>query len=174
MKEQYRARRCALFHSKLSEAPTIPSDMGTRDDLVIATRRLGKLYVHLARLITGVGFADSMMSEAVSESMMRVFGDSLVYVSQEPDFSISSCLMSNLDMASNVNGDSHLHHLKGTWTSGSIPAHIRRTGITLKKDGDVVDGMHDIVDIDTSGASILEVVFQNELVNANNLREWFL
>ncbi|MEM7735124.1 MAG: hypothetical protein AAF267_04980 [Deinococcota bacterium] len=174
MKEQYRARRYALFHSKLDEAPTIPSDMTARDDLVIATRRLGQLYVHLARLITGAGFAGGMMSEAAFTQMMQSFNDSLVYISQKPDFSISSCLMSSLDMTLNVNGDGSLHHLKGKWASGNIPAHVRRTGITLRKDGDVVDGMHDIVDINTSGASILEVVFQNELANANNLREWFL
>jgi hypothetical protein len=43
MKEQYNARRCALFHAKLDREPIVPGNVPTRAELAIATRRLGTL-----------------------------------------------------------------------------------------------------------------------------------
>lgn len=172
--EQYRARRCALFHSKLGENPTIPGDLATRDDLVVATQRLGKLYVQLAKLITGAGFAGGMMSEAAFKNIVQSQADSPLYVSDESDFLLSNCVLSNGEVEIDADGHTSLHHLKGAWNSEEIPQNIQRVGVLVQNDEELVDGIYEDVNIDMDGASKLEVVMQYELANAEHLREWFL
>lgn len=172
--EQYRARRCALFHSKLGENPTIPGDLATRDDLVVATRRLGILYVELAKHITGAGFAGGMMSEPAFKNIVEGQADSPMYVSDQSDFLLSKCVLSNGEIEINADGQTSLHRLKGTWNSDDIPQNIQRIGVLVQNDDELVDGIYEEVDIDIDGASKLEVVMQYELANAEHLREWFL
>lgn len=172
MKEQYRARRCALFHSKLGEVPILPGDLATRGDLVSATRRLGKLYFRLAQLITGAGFAGGTVTKYVFERMVESFSDSPMYVTGESEFTLANCILSNGELELNANGQSGLHWVIGSWKSDTIPQRIQRTGILAQNEDDLVDGVYDLVDIDTTDAEILEVVVQHELANAENLRDW--
>jgi hypothetical protein len=174
MTEQYRARRCALFHAKLSEGPTLPGDIGTRDDLAAATRRLGQLYVRLAGLITGAGFAGGGMTYVAFESMVTNLGRCPMYVSEYPEFDLSHCVQGTAEFVPTPNGQGGVHHLRCTWPIVGIPPVLRRAGYLVAKDGQLVDGMFASVDVHTERADAFELVVQHELTNAEQLRDWFL
>jgi hypothetical protein len=103
VKEQYRARRCALFHAKLSEGPALPGDIGTRDELAAATHRLGRLYVQFAQFITGAGFAGGGMTYVAFESMVKGLAGSPLYVSEEREFDASNCIQRSAAFSPVVN-----------------------------------------------------------------------
>ncbi|WP_150007452.1 hypothetical protein [Iodidimonas nitroreducens] len=75
IKEQYSVRRCALFHAKLSERPIIPGDIKDREELVRAADNLNKLYIELAKRVTGFLFPSSVVAERALDdsvsSMLR-------------------------------------------------------------------------------------------------------
>jgi hypothetical protein len=174
MTEQYRARRCALFHAKLSEGPTLPGDMGTRDELGAATRRLGQLYVRLAGLITGAGFAGGGMTYVAFESLVKSLGRYPMYVSEHPEFDASHCVQGTAEFVPTPNGHGGVHDLRCTWPTVGIPSVLRRAGYLVAKDGQLVDGMFASVDVHTERADAFELVVQHELTNTEQLRDWFL
>jgi hypothetical protein len=173
LKEQYRARRCALFHSKVSEGPTVPGDIATREELGEAIRKLGRLFVDLSRLITGAGFGGGGMTYAGFESMMQSQMDSTLYVSAEPEFDLTACLQSAAQLILRADGQPGVHHLRAEWTA-PFPPVLHRAGSLLRKDGDLVEAFSAGVDVDTQGVDVLEFVIQTEFANAENLRDWFL
>ena len=174
VKQQYRARRCALFHAKLSEGPMLPGDIATRAELLDATRRLGQLYVRLAQLITGAGFAGGAMTYAAFEEMMKSQANATLYISQSADFDINQSMQSSGQLVLNANGQPGMHEIRGAWRAPDLPEHVARAGALIVQNGELVDGLYAPLNLDTAGADSLEVVFQNEMANARNLREWYL
>jgi len=174
MAEQYRARRCALFHAKLSERPTVPGDVGSRDDLAAAMRLLGQLYVRLAGLITGAGFAGGGMTYTAFESMVESLGRCPMYVSEHPEFDLSRCVQRTGKFVPRPLGQGGVHHLRCTWPIVELPPVLRRAGYLVPKDDGLVDGMFTSLDVHTAGADAFELVVQHELTNAAQLRDWFL
>jgi hypothetical protein len=173
LKEQYRARRCALFHSKVGEGPTVPGDIATREELAEAIRKLGRLLVDLSRLITGAAFGGGGVTYAGFESMMQSQKDSNLYVSADPEFNLTACLQSAAQLILRPGSQSGVHHLRAEWTA-PLPPVLRRAGSLLLKEGDPVEAFCVAVDVDTQGVDVLEFVIQTEFANTENLREWFL
>jgi hypothetical protein len=174
IKEQYRASRCALFHAKLSEAPILPDDIASRAELRDATRRLGQLYVTLAQRITGTAFGGGAMTTAAFEGMMQSQAQAPLYVTGESEFQLNHIHESATTLILNANGNRGVHNLQGSWEASGLPRHIRRAGSVILVDDQKVEGLYGELDVDVSGADYVEVVFQNELGNAEHLREWFL
>lgn len=174
LKEQYRARRCALFHAKLAEGPIVPGDVATREELVAATRKLGQLYIRLSQLITGAGFSGGAMSYAGFEAIIKGFEGSPMYVSGSSDFNISDCVQSPSQFVAHAYGQPGVHLLRANWQVTELPRHLRRAGLLLRQEQELTDGLYNQVDVHTDGADLLEFVIQNELANAEHLREWFL
>lgn len=168
MKAQYRATRCALFHAKLTARPTIPGNIESREALVEATRRLGQLYVHLARHITGAGFGGSSFSRHALEEIARAGARLPMYVSRSREFDISQCVTRPATLTLNVQGQTGVHQLSARWSSHDLPERIRRAGLI----SDDTDGAWCIVDIDTTGSDEVEFVLREEFVSANGLRDW--
>lgn len=174
IKEQYRARRCALFHAKLSEGPLLPGDFGTRSELMEATHRLGQLYVKLARLITGAGFAGGAMSHAGFAQVMDSQAKADLYISSSPDFDIVQAIRSPGHVVLNATGQQGVHELRGFWNAPDFPELVARAGSLIPGEAGVVEGLYTPLDLCTTGVDSLEIVFQYELANARNLREWYL
>jgi hypothetical protein len=174
VKEQYRARRCALFHAKLSEGPALPGDIGTRDELAAATRRLGQLYVQLARLITGAGFAGGGMTYVAFESMVKGLAGSPLYVSEQAEFDASNCIQGSATFSPVANSEGGLYELKCTWPTAQLPPFLRRAGSIIHKEGHLLEGMCASLHTDMAGADEFQFVVQHELTNADQLREWLI
>jgi hypothetical protein len=176
MKEQYHAQRCALFHAKLSENPRLPGANAARAVLADATRRLGRLYVRLASLVTGAAFAGSAVTDAGFEKMMEPVAASDMYISADAEFSLNRCLRTSAAFTRQAGGHAGVHQLTGTWSRSSLPdGAVRRTGtIQLAKDGTYIEGFSSQEQIELSGVDTLQCVIQIEMANAQNLREWFL
>lgn len=174
MKEQYQAQRCALFHAKISEAPVNPSDARDRVDLAAATRRLGKLYVRLAGLITGAGFAGGGMNYAALGQMMNPISESTMYVSASPIFSADHVIPGVTTFVREARSIQALHQLVGRWERQNLPSKLMRAGSFVTKDNTLNEGFCTVANIDTDGIDVLECVVQIEIANAASLREWFL
>lgn len=176
LKEQYAARRCALFHAKLTEAPIRPGDQNSRIELAGATKRLGQLYVDLARRATGAGFAGGGVTFAAFEQMVqKMMEGAEVYISQTEEFGFESLIRCPAFVERHGTWDGGVHHVIGRWDRSAFPgAPIRRAGVVLRQQGDWTDGMWTRLEVDLSGVDKFEVVIQMELVNSGNLREWFL
>jgi len=174
IREQYRARRCALFHAKLSEGPTLPGDIGTRDELAAATRKLGQFYIELSRLITGAGFAGGAMSYVAFESMVQNLARSPMYVSEHPEFDLARSVQGTAEFVPRPYGHGGLQQLKCSWDVAQVPPVLRRAGSLVQKDGQLLEGMFAPVDVHTAGADAFQFVVQHELTNAEQLRDWVL
>jgi hypothetical protein len=174
MKEQYQAQRCALFHAKITEAPVHPSDAREREDLVAATRRLGRLYVQLAGFITGAGFAGGGITYAAFSQMLEPMRDSEMYVSETSEFSAEEVIPGTTTFIREALGQSALHHLVGRWATQDLPEQLLRMGSFAEKDGTSAEMFYTSTNINTAGVDILECVIQIEMANAASLREWFL
>jgi hypothetical protein len=174
IKEQYRANRCALFHAKLSEAPISPDDISTRAELRDATRRLGQLYVTLAQRITGSAFGGGTMTTAAFDRMMQSQAKAVLYVSGESNFHLDRIHESAADLILNAGGNRGVHNVQASWLASRLPQHLCRAGSIMMANDQKVEGLYAELDVDVRGADHLKVVFQNELGNAEHLREWFL
>ena len=174
IKEQYRASRCALFHAKLSEAPILPNNIATRAELREATRRLGQLYVTLAQRVTGSAFGGGAMTTAAFEGMMQSQANAILYVTDESNFRLDRIHESAADLILNAGGNRGVHNVEASWLASHLPHHLRRAGSVMITNDQKIEGLYAELDVDLRGADHLEVVFQNELGNAEHLREWFL
>jgi hypothetical protein len=172
LKEQYSARRCALFHAKLSNGAVMPGDMISRTEFQSAHRRLGRLYAAIAREVTGMAFGGGSTSDYARRSMAECLSGSNLYVSTEGEF-----VPSELRITSSAFGDAPypgIYQISGSWDRESLPAtRIRRGGSVQEADGAAQELMWAPMDVDTSGADYFELVLQLEFVDARNLREWF-
>lgn len=175
MKEQYNARRCALFHAKLDREPIVPGNVPTRADLAIATRRLGRLYVKLASEITGAGFAGGAMTHAAFEGMMKGMGASTLYVSPNETFDLQTASTAPAHLILQAGGQRGVHQLVGTWATADLESDtICRAGALIQQDGETVEGIMMEAQVDLHGVDELEVCLQVEFANSQHLREWFL
>ncbi len=174
VKEQYRARRCALFHAKLSEGPLLPGDFGTRSELMEATHRLGRLYVRLAQLITGADFAGGAMSHTAFDQIMNGQPNTVLYITSSSDLDFGQMVQSPGQIVANPAGQHGVHELRGTWSAPYLPEHIARAGSLIVGNDGLVEGLYTPLDVCTAGIDSLEIAFQHEMANARNLREWYL
>lgn len=175
LNEQYRARRCALFHSKGSRQPTLPGTLSDRAELAEATKNLGRLYVCLAKLITGVKFAGSAMSQAAFEAMMNPWESAELYVSAENDSDPKTWAAAPAILHRQVNGQLGLYQHTARWDVSGLPVrNIRRAGARFQNGGELEEAAFADVDIQLDGVDQFELVFQMELSNADQLREWYL
>lgn len=174
IKEQYRAKRCALFHAKLSESPMLPGDVATRDELLDATRRLGRLYVQLAQLITGASFAGGGATYAAFEMMSKAVMNSPMYVSERADFDLDQVVRTSAQSEPEAGDHPTVHVVRGTWRRSELPSHISRAGSILVKDTGSTEGMFVKLNLSLAGVDTLEVVYQNEWANARGLRTWYI
>lgn len=175
LKEQYSARRCALFHSKVREGATVPGDISGRAELSTATQKLGRLYVRLAQLITGVQFGGGAMSTAAFARMMDSVEGNDLYVCHTEQFDREGIEVAPGILLRQVNGQLGLYQQVGKWNVNSLSAtRVHRVGSLISKDGERVEILVAQVDITLDGIDILEIVLQTELGNADHLREWFL
>lgn len=175
LKEQYNARRCALFHSKAREGATIPGDILTRAELAAATQRLGRLYMRLAQLITGVMFGGSAMSTAAFAGMMDSLEGWDIYLCYTEQFDLEAIVTTSGELRRQVNGQPGLYQQVGQWNVNSLStSRVRRVGTIISRDGEHMEGSFARVDISLDGVDILEVFLQTELGNADHLRVWLL
>lgn len=175
IQEQYKARRCALFHSKLDKAPILPADIAASVDLGAATRRLGALYVHLAKLITGAAFSASGVTHHMFEKMARAAADGRMYVSSSAAFQRDALVLAPTKLKLRGGGRPTLHLLDAEWDAADLPAPVvRRVGSLVESNGGEFEGITMNADIRTRRLDTLQCRFQLEFLNDSNLREWFL
>lgn len=175
LREQYNARRCALFHAKLSEGPALPGDLSSRAELLEATRLLGRLYLDLSRRIAGARFGGGALSYEAFSGMMNGIADMRFYISEREDFDLSASVTAPVELELRAMGNPGLHRLTGRWATATLPkGTLRRAGGIKGEDGESSEALWSQVEINTTGVDSFEFIVQMELVNAKNLREWFM
>lgn len=171
LKEQYDARRCALFHAKLSQGPILPGDRSSHDDLVKATERLGRLYLDLSKHITGAAFAGGGLTYFAFEQMVERMDWGNFFVSDKAEFDPLRLWRAKPELTKRAHGPG-VHLLTACWSKRDLPAsRLLRAGVVA---GDGAERLWSAVDVDTSNADSVKFVLQVEMVNPHNLREWTL
>jgi hypothetical protein len=174
--EQYNARRCALFHAKLSAAPLLPSDASRRLELADATHRIGELYIELARNITGAAFAGGGATTAALGAMAAKFALYEFYVSSSEHFELGAAVCAPVELVQPTPEQPNIWLLKARWDKDRLPQSplLRAGGISKDEEGGRTESLHSRIDIDTSRIDVLESVVQLELLNSAALRNRYL
>lgn len=175
VREQYHARRCALFHAKLSEGPTIPGEFGSRAELLDATRLLGALYLDLSRRITGARFGGDALSYEAIAAMVKALADVQFYVAEGKECDFASIVTTPVEVTLGPKENPGLHWLKGRWTANTLPkGKLHRVG-GVKIGNDVPsEALRTNAEINPDGVEFLEFIAQMEIVTSKTLRNWLM
>ena len=174
IEEQYEAKRCALFHAKVTRNPIRPGDIREREELLAATRRLGMLYVELSRLITGARFPRSGFTHEFFAAIAERLTGLPTYVSASREFDPMCLVQGTPRLISGVMGQSDVFQLVMAWPATQLPGVVRRAGQLTEQSDSIEEGIGWPVEIHTSGLDILEFALQLEFTNTEHLRQWYL